>query len=346
MVKIKDIQYGVIKQMERKGSSHKAISAELKICPATVRYNLWRGPPSERSRKKRICKRKLEIDKRRRLVAQLARKTEKMIGDGGKRGRANRMIVTRKVFPSCRAIAREYFQIKGQVVHYSTVRRDFQHMRYRSLVMQKGPRRMVGDREKRVAFCKKYVHYDARRFLFSDEHIADTNDHVGRTQWVPPGEKADRREYYPWCPKLHVWGLIGIGTKILVIFPQGLKIDRHEYVRRCLQNNRGTLSQSGKLFVQDGAKAHTAAETIQYLQRAGIDVVMDWSPRSPDLNPIELLWSVLQRMVSRRGPTNREELEKYFRESWDAIPQKYVDDLVLGFPDRLQKCMDNDGSTI
>ena len=62
--------------------------------------------------------------------------------------------------------------------------------------------------------------------MFSDEHIADTNDHVGHRQWCAAGQAPDRREYYNWCPKLHVWGLIGIGVKKLVVFGTGRRKPR------------------------------------------------------------------------------------------------------------------------
>ena len=111
-------------------------------------------------------------------------------------------------------------------------------------------------------------------------------------------------------------------------------------------NNVTTLSRPGMLFVQDGAKAHTSAESIGYLGRKGVNVVPDWPARSPDLNVIEMLWGRIQRDVSRYAPTDEEQLEAYFIRCWEAIPQAEIDHLVLSFSFRLQRCIDNAEATI
>ncbi|KAG8537615.1 hypothetical protein GDO81_024212 [Engystomops pustulosus] len=40
---------------------------------------------------------------------------------------------------------------------------------------------------------------------------------------------------------------------------------------------------------------------------AGILSVMEWPVQSPDLNPIELLWEQLDRMVRNKCPSSQEE---------------------------------------
>ena len=87
-------------------------------------------------------------------------------------------------------------------------------------------------------------------------------------------------------------------------------------------------------------------QSMRYLRSKGIDVIMDWPARSPDLNPIELLWARLKREVSKRGPTDVEDLEAFVRECWDAIPQREIDDLVKSFSSRLERCTENNGVTI
>ena len=53
------------------------------------------------------------------------------------------------------------------------------------------------------------------------------------------------------------------------------------------------------LFQQDGARAHTSKATIAWLD-ADIKYYIppeDWPPNSPDLSPIENVWSIMATAV-------------------------------------------------
>lgn len=55
--------------------------------------------------------------------------------------------------------------------------------------------------------------------------------------------------------------------------------------------------QPGRISQQDGAKIHTAKKTIKFFEDYGIDLIRDWPPYSPDLNPIEHFWGLLQKRL-------------------------------------------------
>ena len=48
------------------------------------------------------------------------------------------------------------------------------------------------------------------------------------------------------------------------------------------------------VFMQDGASSHTAGSIRQILQQHRIKT-LKWPPNSPDLNPIENMWAMVQR---------------------------------------------------
>ena len=53
------------------------------------------------------------------------------------------------------------------------------------------------------------------------------------------------------------------------------------------------------ILMDDNARAHRAHITNRYLEQAAI-VRLDWPARSPDLNPIEHAWDMLQKAISSR----------------------------------------------
>jgi len=178
--------------------------------------------------------------------------------------------------------------------------------------------------------------------LFSDEKIFDTNDHGCRTEWCYQGQRASVRETARWAPKLHIWGMIGVGVKKLVVLPEGA-IDAKKYKLHCLQRvvvpTMEVLRAEGRtpVFMQDGARAHTANTNLTYLSSKGI-FPLQWPARSPDLNPMENFWAHVQREVSNRGPTDEEELRAFVQRVWNDILQSVVDAYVLSFQHRLKAC--------
>ena len=47
--------------------------------------------------------------------------------------------------------------------------------------------------------------------------------------------------------------------------------------------------------------------------------IIDWPSNSPDINPIENLWSIIKRRVEKRRPTDLKELVKFLHEEWNKI---------------------------
>ena len=70
------------------------------------------------------------------------------------------------------------------------------------------------------------------------------------------------------------------------------------------------------MFMQHNAPSHSVKKNNEYLQQLGFcgRRLMKWPACSPDLNPIENIWSVLKRQVYRVG---RKLSSKYAL--WEAI---------------------------
>ena len=89
--------------------------------------------------------------------------------------------------------------------------------------------------------------------------------------------------------------------------------------------------------MDDNARAHRARITNQYVEQATI-VHMEWPARSPDLNPIEHAWDMLQTAVSSRHvqPASVQELRQTLLEEWDQIPQYKIRMLISSMRRRCQ----------
>jgi hypothetical protein len=92
---------------------------------------------------------------------------------------------------------------------------------------------------------------------------------------------------------------------------------------------------SSALFQHDNASIHASRLTKEWLKSQEI-ALMKWPARSPDLNPIENLWSFLARKVyeDSRQYNSIDELETAIQQCWNTIPRSLIEKLILSMGDR------------
>ena len=95
-------------------------------------------------------------------------------------------------------------------------------------------------------------------------------------------------------------------------------------------------------LMQDGATSHTAESTISYLKDY-CNVLEGWPSNSPDINPIENLWSILKRRVEELNPKTEEQLIECIFDVWDNIDIALIHKLIDSVPSRLQAVIENEG---
>lgn len=68
-----------------------------------------------------------------------------------------------------------------------------------------------------------------------------------------------------------------------------------------------------------------------------------WSENSPDLNPIEHLWSGPKDSAYQEPyPTTVHELQARFEENWNSLPVELLQKLAKSFKTRVEKMMKTD----
>ena len=98
------------------------------------------------------------------------------------------------------------------------------------------------------------------------------------------------------------------------------------------------------VFQEDNAPVHTAKVARDFLHSNNVEL-LPWPPQSPDLNPIEELWSILESGLRKHKPepSNIQELEKIVIEEWKSIPKEIYQNLISSMPSRIQAVISANG---
>ena len=143
-----------------------------------------------------------------------------------------------------------------------------------------------------------------------------------------------------------VWAGISANGKTDLVIMEGTMTSRR-YITDVLEPHvipyAGAIGDNFMLM-HDNARPHVSAVVRDYLDSESVEV-MEWPACSPDLNPIEHLWSHMKRNVYQKmGPNSHfADLRRYLLEEWDSIPQALVRKLVYSMRKRCQQCIDNHG---
>lgn len=103
-----------------------------------------------------------------------------------------------------------------------------------------------------------------------------------------------------------------------------------------IKRRGGDRGRTPIVFQQDGATSHTSIATRAFLAQNHVDVLPDWPPNSPDLNPVEHCWSWLARRLIGQSFATEEALEAAIRAEWDQRPPDLLHNLFASMTDRLE----------
>ncbi|KAK3508771.1 hypothetical protein QTP70_006025 [Hemibagrus guttatus] len=85
---------------------------------------------------------------------------------------------------------------------------------------------------------------------------------------------------------------------------------------------------------QDNDPKHTSKSTSEWLKKNKMKT-LEWPSQSPDLNPIEMLWHDLKKVVHARKPSNVAALQQFCKDEWAKIPPQRCNRLSASYGKRL-----------
>lgn len=239
-------------------------------------------------------------------------------------------------------------RVAGINVCTQTIRNTLKKENLQAIVKAKKPLLRPRHITQRYDFALKYQHWteeDWSRVIWSDETKINRLGSDGR-QWVWKKKGTTRTEQ-------HIKGTVKFGGGSLMVWgcmtAQGVgymcKIDGRmdaALYEEILEDHLFqtidyyNLNRDTIVFQQDNDPKHKSKRATNWFQTHGVEL-LDWPAQSPDLNPIEHLWSHLKRRLATypTEPKGMLELWERIEVEWEKIPKETCLDLINSMPRRI-----------
>jgi hypothetical protein len=96
-------------------------------------------------------------------------------------------------------------------------------------------------------------------------------------------------------------------------------------------------------LLHDNDSRHGAPAVRTVLHNAGVNV-LDFPPYSPDLNPIENLWTDISKRMEGKPASSKKELEATLQEAWGETQRACCEKLARSMPERIAQCIARKGA--
>lgn len=211
-------------------------------------------------------------------------------------------------------------------------------------------------RQKRQEWANRYLKQDFSKVLWTDECRATLDGPDGWARgWVLKGRQSrNRMRRQQGGGGVMFWaGLLGNTIVGPFRVEQGVKLNSQNYCSFLSKNFLPwyqRLSNEEKeilLFMQDNAPSHASKYSKTWFSDQGIDEskIMIWPPNSPDLNPIEMLWSLIKRKIyeNNKQYSSLDALWEAVCKACRDVPEDQLKNLVNGVDKRLVKLIKSKG---
>lgn len=202
---------------------------------------------------------------------------------------------------------------------------------------------------KKFALEHIYWKYKWRKLIFSDEKKFNLDGPDGFSYYwhdLRTEEKIFGKRQ-SGGGSVMVWGAIGYLKKRPLSFIS-TRMDAKQYQEMVGLHFPAygiECAGQGWKFQQDNAPIHVARSSRTYFEEHGVSLFENWPSKSPDMNIIENVWSILARKVYEGGRqyNNKNELKEAIEASWENIHQDQIQSLYDSLPRRILALHDAKG---
>ena len=208
-------------------------------------------------------------------------------------------------------------------------------------------------KEKRREFAISHVSWSIEEWshvIFTDEKHWSLDGNDGYISiWEKKNGKCLKVPATSKKGGLMIWGAISKTGGIRMICLEG-KINASTYIdmlKHDFFEVVGDELPENFIWMHDNAPPHSAKATSAYLEVEGI-TTMKWPPLSPDLNPIENIWSIMKSKVYsvKKVFPNTSELWAAIVDAWHSIPEETYKSLYESLQSQMVKVIEEKGERI
>ncbi|GFT66312.1 transposable element Tcb1 transposase [Trichonephila clavipes] len=147
------------------------------------------------------------------------------------------------------------------------------------------------------------------------------------------------------APGIMVWGGIGYHSHTPLVRIAGI-FNSQRYISEVLQPVALPYLKglATAIFQQDNARPHVARIVQRFFVNHQIEL-LPWPARSPDLSPIENMWSMVAQRLSQITPpaATPDQLWQRMEAAWSDVPQERIKSLFESMPRRVAAVISNNG---
>lgn len=204
--------------------------------------------------------------------------------------------------------------------------------------------------EKRLDFARKHFNWGVQqweRVVFSDEKIFRASSKGPLRVYRPDNSDRFDKQYLVASSNpqgrftICVWMAFGKNFQRMLKVHQKT-LDSAYYTEVILPTIEEHLVDNELIYMHDRSSIHFSHQTQHWLEMHNIDVMDDWPPKGPDMNPVENVWAELVRRT-RNDATNRTQLFENVYATFLQLGNPYFDKLIESMPRRIEKVIQANG---